>query len=50
MSIFPTSIRLPADLRMWLVNYAEQHGMTHTRLIVWVLQQFRKHVESGEKK
>lgn len=50
MKLFPTSVRLPTDLRSWLVRYADQHGMTHTRLIVWILQQFRQHVETGEKK
>ena len=53
MKHFPTSLRLPADLKRWLQDYAAAHAMDTSRLMVWVLDQFRQHTEKtqkGEKK
>ena len=46
MKYVPTRIRLPVELERWLQTYADRNGITRTRLITWVLQQFR---EASEK-
>jgi predicted DNA-binding protein len=42
----PTSVRLPPELKRWLIAYSKTNRRPLSYLIVWVLEQFRKHEDA----
>lgn len=46
----PTSIRFPPELRKWLLAFSKEQRRSLSGLVVWVLEQYRKHAEMTRKK
>ena len=42
---YPTSFRLPRELRGWLVRYAQTHNYHLSQAIIYVLEQGRKKID-----